>query len=332
MGNVQKSMLLFPKKMVDMKIIRLLLLPLRNQRGGTKTVFTVANAIFQAGMHAYGAIKGHQGGLGYLGGIWSAITTLANWIGRILDRIDQIADWIIRETVFWLMSKIHEFYTERIKKELEKLLISYEDLERMYSKTRARLLFALEFTLANLLPKTWKDIQAMFAMLRDLAAFTYALVPWVGKEIFEWTNWMQAKLNEINNYIPEKINELIRPVIREIDKIWANFEAFKTKHIDPLVESMDRLGRDLHKVLTPEGVVRREFALESGDEWAKVWIGRLRASIEGIEVSYKPPGVPTGKIAEILEKLSPEDPLMMPEEELKIYKYLEGISGEKEWV
>ena len=332
MGNVQKSMLLFPKEMVDMKIIRLLLLPLRNQRGSAKTVFTVANAIFQAGMHAYGAIKGHQGGLGYLGGIWSSITTLAGWISKILEWIDERLDWVIKRTMFWLLSKIHEFWRERIKKELEKLLISYEDLERLYGQMRARLLFALEWTLAKLLPKTWKDIQAMFAMLRDLGAFTYAIVPWVGKTILKWTNYIEARLNEINNWIPEKINELIRPVMREIDKLWASLDTFKRRHIDPLVESMDRLGRDLHRIITPEGVVRREFALESGDEWAKVWIGRLRAAVVEIEVPYKPPEVPTGKIAEILEGLSPEDPLMMPEEELKIYRYLEGISEQKEWV
>ena len=315
-----------------MKIIRLLLLPLRNQRGSAKSVIRVATAIFHAGMHAYGAIKGHQGGLGYLGGIWSAITTLADWIDRVLDWIDEHIDWFIRQTVFWLMSKIHEFYTERIKKELEKLLISYEDLERLYGQMRARLLFALEWTLSKLLPKTWKDIQAMFAMLRDLAAFTYAIVPWVGKEIFKWTQWLEARLNEINNWIPKKINDAIRPIIREIDKIWANFEAFKRKHIDPLKESMDRLGKHLGTILTPEGKVREEFAEESGNIWARVWIGRIRASIERIEVPYKPPSVPTGKIAEILEGLCPEEVEKMPAEELEIYKYLESLSEEREWV
>ena len=325
-------MLLYSKEIVEMKIIRLLLLPLRNQRGDAKTVFTVANAIFQAGMHAYGAAKGHHGSLGYLGGIWSALTTLANWITKILDWVDERLDWFIRNTMFWLLSKIHEFWREHIKKELEKLLISYEELEKLYDETRARLLFALEWTLSKLLPKTWKDIQAMFAMLRDLAAFTYAIVPWVGRTIHKWINYIEAKLNEINDWIPKKINDAIRPVLREIDKIWANFETFKRKHIDPLRESMDRLGKDLHKIITPEGVVRREFAEESGDEWAKVWIGRLRVAVERIEVSYKPPEIPTGKIAEVLEELCPDEERYMPKEELKIYRYLEKITEEAEWV
>jgi len=313
-----------------MKIIRLLLLPLRNQRGSAKTVFTVANAIFQAGMHAYGAIKGHYGGLGYLGGIWSAITTLADWIGRILDWVDEHLDWVIKRTMFWLLSKIHEFWRERIKKELEKLLISYEDLERLYGQMRARLLFALEWTLAKLLPKTWKDIQAMFAMLRDLGAFTYAIVPWVGKEIFKWTNWMEAKLNEINNWIPEKINELIRPVMREIDKLWASLDTFKRKHIDPLVESMDRLGKHLGTILTPEGKVRREFAEDSGNKWAKVWIGRIRVASERIQIEYKPWEVKVGKYAEPLEKLCPEEEKDMPKEEREMYKYLEELTKPEE--
>ena len=315
-----------------MKIIRLLLLPLRNQRGSAKTVFTVANAIFQAGMHAYGAIKGHHGSLGYLGGVWSAITSIVTWIGQILGWIDQRIHWFIEHTLYWLLSKMHDFWKERIKKELEKLLISYEDLERLYGQMRARLLFALEWTLAKLLPKTWKDIQAIFAMMRDISAFTAAIVPWVGQKILEVQTTMEAKLNEINNIIPKKINDAIRPVIRQIDKLWASLDTFKTKHIDPLKTSMDRLGRDLHKVITPEGVVRREFAEESGDEWAKVWIGRLRASIEEIEVTYKPYEVPLGDIGKVLEGLCPEEVEKMPEEELEIYRYLEGISEEREWV
>jgi len=313
-----------------MKIIKLLLLPLRNERGSVGSVVKVAAAIFHAGMHAYGAIKGHHGSLGYLGGIWSSITTLAGWISKILEWIDERLDWFIKRTMFWLLSKIHEFWRERIKKELEKLLISYEDLERMYSKTRARLLFALEWTLAKLLPKTWKDIQAMFAMLRDLGAFTYAIVPWVGKTILKWTNYIEARLNEINNWIPKKINDAIRPVMREIDKLWASLDTFKRRHIDPLLESMDRLGKDLGTILTPEGKVRREFAEESGDEWAKVWIGRIRVASERIQIEYKPWEVKVGKYAEPLEELCPEEEKDMPKEELEPYKYLEELTKPEE--
>ena len=312
--------------------VDILLLPLRNQRGDAKTVFTVANAIFQAGMHAYGAIKGHQGGLGYVGGIWSAITTLANWINRILDRIDQMADWIVRNTLIWIFEKIHEFYRDKIKKELEKLLVKYEDLRRYYGEARAKLLFALEFTLSKLLPRTWRDIQAAFAMLRDLAAFTYAIVPAAAKAFYDVINYIDAKINQINNYIPEKINDAIRPVIRRVDMLWANVNTIFNKHLVPMQQAMNRLGRDLHKVITPQGVVRREFAEESGDEWARVWIGRLRASIEEIEVPYSPPGVPIGEIGAVLEGLCPEEEENMPPEERDMYRYLERLSERTEWV
>jgi len=307
-------------------------LPLRNQRGSAKTVFTIANALFQAGMHAYGAIKGHHGGLGYLGGIWSAITTLADWIARVLNWIDERLDWFIKRTMFWLLSKIHEFWKERIKKELEKILVKYEDLKAFYTEIRARLLFALQWTLATLFPKTWKDIQMMFAMLRDLAAFTYAIAPTVAKAFYDVINYIDAKINEINNYISEKINDAIRPILTEIDKVWGNIDTIFHDHLYPMHEAMNRLERDLHKVITPEGKVREEFAEESGNVWARVWIGKIRAAVKGIEVPYKPPSMPVGEIAEILEKLCPDEVEKMPEEELEMYKYLEEISERTEWV
>ncbi len=267
---------------------------------------TAATAIFHAAEHIVGWATGQRPILG--SGIWGGINTVAIWIKKIVDFVNEhyavIREWVVKH----VQGLLQELYKHFRQEWLEKLFAKYEDIRNYYQEWRNLIDVKIASIVATLFPQMWKDFQTIMSMLYDLAMIISAISDAAAKWITELTRKIEdvvyKRLNNIENWKAGIIDTFFGP----FDKFFGTVDEFKRDHWDPLVEGTRRLKEDLGLIVDDKGNVVEEFAWNSGSLWGKQLYNKFLGNTKHWEA-----------IVEV-----------MPPEELKVYKEIHSIAEQAE--